>query len=49
MDIDSKRKFEIKAKKFRLKKGLFFGGHPNSGSCVQNIIKDHVHIVCVYV
>ena len=24
-DIDSKRKLEIKAKKFRLEKGLFFG------------------------
>ena len=34
-DIDSKRKFEIKAKKIRLEKGLFLG-HPNSGSCVQN-------------
>ena len=24
-DIDSKRKFELKAKRFRLEKGLFFG------------------------
>ena len=33
-DIDSKRKFEIEAKKnFGLKKAYFLG-HSNSGSCV---------------
>ena len=35
-DIDTKRKFEIKAKKNRLKKRPIFLGHPNSGSCVKN-------------
>ena len=30
-EIDSKRKFEIKAKKFRIIKIPFFEGHPNSG------------------
>ena len=35
-DIDTKRKFEIKAKTNRLENGLFFLDHPNSGSCVQN-------------
>ena len=34
--IDSKRKFEIKAKKKSAWKRLFLG-HPNSGSCVQNL------------
>ena len=34
-DIDSKRKFEIKAKIFGLKKAYFLG-HPNSETCVQN-------------
>ena len=33
-DIDSKRKFDIKAKKFRL--GKIPLDHPNSGSCIQN-------------
>ena len=35
-DIDSKRKFEIKAKKNSAWKRPIFLGHPNSGSCVQN-------------
>ena len=34
-NIDSRRKFEIKAKKFWHEKDLFFG-HPKSGSCVKN-------------
>ena len=34
-DMDSKRKFEIKAQKNLAWKRPIFLGHPNSGSCVQ--------------
>ena len=35
-DIDSKRKFEIKAKKMLAWKRPIFWSHPNSSRCVQN-------------
>ena len=35
-NIDSRRKFEIKAKIKKCLKEAYFLGHPNSGSCVKN-------------